>query len=492
MLDRRMSCLDQRLNELNALSELLQTANTKTVERALQTTQNLTPLRVCADLRALRSGPAGPGDPTLRAQVEQHRKTLASAKILWDAGRYTQALESTQAILKAIEPLAYRPLEAEALYLLGRSEAYTRKYNDAQQTLTRSALLAESTGQDEIAIRSATWLLAVVGEGLGKLDEALFWKEFALSEIARIGGSDELTTRVLNNLGSVLVSKERYAEALETLHKALQLAERLSTSSQMELANPHMNIGHLLVFLGRLDEAEEHIRKAGYIAERELGPNHPNVASTYTALGLLFWKKRDVGSAVDALQKSIRLYESLRDPEVGEPLRILSEAYSFAGRHSDAVATARRALDNATKTYPTGAPILLAYHVSYGNSLAGAGNFSLALTEHLKALEPPSDTSPSHARVLIGLGRDRLGLKQPKKAIPFLERAVRILGAFPGSPDLAEAQLFLAQALWAAGRERGRAQQLAQSARHAWAKLGTCPSKITEVDAWLEQHRGSI
>lgn len=54
------------------------------------------------------------------------------------------------------------------------------------------------------------------------------------------------------------------------------------------------------------------------------------------------------------------------------------------------------------------------------------------------------------------------------------------------SEALAEARFMLARALWAAGRNRGRAVELARQARDAYREAGTAKEQeLAEVEAWL-------
>ena len=55
VLNMRMACLLETLDELRALTDLLARENRETFSRAVTATSNLTPLGRCADVAALRS-----------------------------------------------------------------------------------------------------------------------------------------------------------------------------------------------------------------------------------------------------------------------------------------------------------------------------------------------------------------------------------------------------------------------------------------------------
>jgi hypothetical protein len=99
---------------------------------------------------------------------------------------------------------------------------------------------------------------------------------------------------------------------------------------------------------------------------------------------------------------------------------------------------------------------------------------------------------PDHYQLqdaLAGLGACELERGRADAAIEPLERALAIrrrLGCDPG--DLANDELALSRALWAVGRERARARELAASA-HALLGAPHHAAERAAAAAWLAQTR---
>src|SRR5262249_48388254 len=95
ILQQRHACLKQRLFELKAVGELLQTARTIEEIKRLSSTLGPSPLEPCANLEALQAMPPLPTDPAIRASLEEHgRADIARIKTLLAAKKYQQALEA--------------------------------------------------------------------------------------------------------------------------------------------------------------------------------------------------------------------------------------------------------------------------------------------------------------------------------------------------------------------------------------------------------------
>ena len=119
LLDRRMFCLDQRLDEVGALATTLTQADAQAVEKAAQAVGGLEPLSRCADRQALRARVPPPADPRARARVVALQRDLARAKALRAEGQYAQALAIAQTVHRQAADLPYLPLRGEALYEMG-------------------------------------------------------------------------------------------------------------------------------------------------------------------------------------------------------------------------------------------------------------------------------------------------------------------------------------------------------------------------------------
>lgn len=191
---------------------------------------------------------------------------------------------------------------------------------------------------------------------LGRTDEAVR----RLEEVLKTRG-DDIETHL--NLGVALSRLNRIEEAIEHYHKALGIDPRFAPA--------HNNLGNILLQLGRVDEAVVHYRAAVDI--------NADDAEYQNNLAMALHQTRRDREAVLHLRESLRLQpdqaavllqiawvlatspdESVRDGNdavrlaeraiqlsgrsSAAELDVLGAAYAEAGRFSEAVATARRAL----------------------------------------------------------------------------------------------------------------------------------------------------
>src|SRR5262249_52467711 len=150
----RTACLAQRRHEMRALTESFIHGDDKTVENAVQAAHSLSSVSDCADIVMLKSPVRPPSDPAVRAKVELTRAKLAKAKALTNESRYKTAQPIAMEVAEEAKKLAYHPLEAETLYLLGVIQAARLDAKSARRTLSDAVLAAEAGRHDEYIARA--------------------------------------------------------------------------------------------------------------------------------------------------------------------------------------------------------------------------------------------------------------------------------------------------------------------------------------------------
>ena len=209
-------------------------------------------------------------------------------------------------------------------------------------------------------------------------------------------------------------------EAISQYQEALQI--------DPDYAEAHINLGTALLQEGRLDEAIPHFQKALQI--------NPGYAKAHNNLGNAFLQKGNVAEAIAHFQRALQLEPadpwpknnlawilatcpeaSLRDGKKavelawqanaltgGENLTILhtlAAAFAEAGRFSEAVETAQRALHLAEAQ----SNARLAGKLQYELKLFQAGKPFHNLLEHIKAFRNNMIGQPSSLKVPVGAGR---------------------------------------------------------------------------------------
>src|SRR5262249_15219878 len=114
LLDRRMICLDRRLEDLHALLTIFTTAaDRQVVQRAVSAASLLAPIDSCADAQALLAAVPPPG-PDIAAAVAEIETGLAEGYQLRSAGKWEQAKSRLQPLLERARALGYQPVMARA------------------------------------------------------------------------------------------------------------------------------------------------------------------------------------------------------------------------------------------------------------------------------------------------------------------------------------------------------------------------------------------
>jgi len=178
-------------------------------------------------------------------------------------------------------------------------------------------------------------------------------------------------------------------------------------------------------------------------------------------------------------------------PYIGESLEQIGAALGKLRRYDEAQKMLQRSLGiiehslgaNSPKAVDVLAEIAK-IHLARGNLPKAISYASRASTMFTKAL------GPSNAVVSIPLiveVKARLASGAPVRAIPLLERALRIREKAAVSPqEKADVAFTLARALVRAGRDRWRALELARRGRELYREQGKgYEENVSEIDRWL-------
>ena len=141
LLDLRMDCLRERLDELQALTDLFATStDTKVVEHAVGMAAALPDLGECADRTALTAPIRPPRDPAVRMKIEALERKLTTVRLLGKSGKFTDALPLARAAAADARVLGHSPTLALALFELApRRSIRARRRPQNQRCAKRCA-----------------------------------------------------------------------------------------------------------------------------------------------------------------------------------------------------------------------------------------------------------------------------------------------------------------------------------------------------------------
>jgi serine/threonine protein kinase/tetratricopeptide (TPR) repeat protein len=351
VLDLRMSCLNDRLGGVKALTRVFSEATGPVVENAVNAANGLGDLARCADVPLLRAVIKPPGDVATRAKVDDVRHQLAEIKALMNSGRWSEAMRKGPEAVANARTTKYAPVLAESLNVLGFLQHKSGDPRAAEQSLEEAYLAAETSRHDEAKAEAATEQVWAVGYLQGKFAQGESWGRYAASTIQRIGGHERLQAWLLNDLAATyqvegrlpeavqahrqalalkekvlppehpdiatslgnlalsLQEMERYQEALDYIDRAIVIIEKGLGSAHPDLATQLSNRGEILNSLGRSKEARDSFQRALAIWERELGDEHPNLAYALTGIGQSYLDDHDPRGAIVPLERALKIRE---------------------------------------------------------------------------------------------------------------------------------------------------------------------------------------
>ncbi|MHB8872751.1 MAG: tetratricopeptide repeat protein [Myxococcaceae bacterium] len=540
LLDLRMSCLDERLAEVRALTGLYSRADAEALRAAPSALLRLQPLSACAEEKALRSPLRPPADPATAARVEALRAELAEVVAVRAAGGYGEAGRRVAALEVKAAELKFRPLQAEVSLLEGQVKENLEDFAGAEESLQKALLSAEAGAH--LARAAEAWALLVRLQGGKKgarYAEAHRSAAHAAALIERLGRAPSLEALLARNLGDLLLEEGKPTEAIVQLTRALELREALDPES-VEVAATLNALGDAVRATGENEASLGYHQRALALLTARLGPSHPDVALVMKNIGNVYWRKSDLDPALEWYRRALKVQlEALppdsfevastrnnvaavyiRQQKLGEAeaelrrvlpvwerklgdehprlygvLNNLAVALRYQGRFDEAEAALRRALAIAEKAHGKEHDDVATTLLNLGDLLLAKKAFadSLAVYQRASAITEKR-LGPNHTNLAECLGGEAyplLQLKEYRRALEATTRALAIFEAGEGIPlVVAQVHFAHAQALWELEpSRRAAAVQEAAAANKALAGAGAQDSERSEVEAWLKTHR---
>ncbi len=285
-----------------------------------------------------------PEDRALRRKVTQLRYRAFDAEAERDRGEFATALEHGASLVKEAASL-WPASHAEALYLLGTTQAQGGDTRQSIATLRDAAAIAETAHQDYTAANAWIQLASGTTFDEGAPARGLEYVRYAEAANDRLGKPADVTVLIEYVKGSTLVEANRHADAEVALRHAVELAETIAPDY---LPQAIQGLGYLYEDQGRYRDAVEAYRSA----LGKLPATGPGVASS----SVIF---------------RVRLAANL----------------SSLGRNDEALAMGREAVTIADRTLPTDTIDRAAAHVELAQLLASSGLLPEALAEAQRAAE---------------------------------------------------------------------------------------------------------
>ncbi len=543
--DRRMTCLERRLDGLAVLQDHLR----KTGEHIDVSTlgpwlATLRPPETCLS-PAVGEGHGPPQSPTVVVQLHNLRQELTRAEFGTPGHmRYRDRLASTQSIESRAQQLRQPHLQGEAARVRG-----LLLMRDGQAQLSKEAFghaldLARESGDIELEADSwtglcavardleldfeqANWSLARRTQLVSQLGQAPEQQARLLAErgllrgltgdlqtgIALLQEADESFERigslaawehagVLRDLGNLYMRKGETQAGLEAFDRARNLELELRTpesrdarSLPPESGANALNTGLMHLDAGAFDDARQELHRALELSTAEQGPRGRNVLRTHVALSLLADTRGDLHAARLHSEHARMLAPVTLGALDLERADVLSAVGSIAyreGQFATSVKTFERALD------------ILDHHDAPNpiDRALAQSNLAEALAADGQYRRARSLIEPTLAVLTRALGSDHpdlgyayktqgaiwLGLDRPDKALPPFARALVLFDESQHASEQAETLWLRAQAEWSAGNHR-RSSVFAKTALTRYTDLGPAwQVHTTKIENWLTEH----
>ena len=454
-MDLKRGCLNNHLQNANALINVLSQADKKVVGKAIQAVSSLSGFTNCNDTEALQSAVRPIKDEQTKIKVAAIRKKLAHVEAFLNTGKYQEGLELAHKLENEAEDIDYKPVQAEVQLNLGHLLDRIGEYKQAETALNDAARKAGKCEDGLLAAKALALLVWVVGYSQARYEVGLSIARDAEIMLDVAKGDDKLRSELYNNIGVVFGSKGDYDKALKYFLRELQIQEKSIGTKDHRLAVTLNNLGVVLINKGDYDRSLDYYRRSLKIWQAALGSDHPETVHPLNNLGVVFMAKGMHEKALTNYQKSL----SIRQKALGHDHPLVAVTLNNLGE----VHLKNKDFDNA-----------LSYHLQ-------------ALAIRQKVLGPEH---PNLVDSLNGIGAVFLEKQIPEKALEPLESAVTICDKKTCDQSLQGNVLFgLARALVSTGGDNERAVKLVKQARAIFGKTPMVSKKeIEELDVWLKNH----
>ncbi|WP_375760993.1 tetratricopeptide repeat protein [Corallococcus exercitus] len=516
------ACLDARLWQFAAVTEVLEKADVLTVQNAHPLTTSLQALAGCRDAPGLSARPQPPENLRTRVEAARHKLALAHAHLV--SHRFKEGLAVTTALLEEPKASGYKPLEAEVFLAHGTLLGSLDRPKEAEAFVYQALWAAEAARDDETVARAWLELMRVVGEEQSRLDEAEKLVRHARAAVERLGrehfpdittdlhtrltslrqmqghfaeaeqealqglefsrrrnGPDSLRTPILlHQLGRIRFSQRRYEESLKFHREALALRERVLGPGNPALVTSYNRVATASLEVGRHAEAVSAWRKALALQEASSSPETTPLGTVLLNLAGVSRVEGRLDEARSQVERARAIFERARGPDHITVVFTLTEQAAIAreaGQDAEALAFATEALERVQRSLGPDSPRAALPLTARGQVHLRAGRYPEArrdLMDALKRLE--KDSGPEGAKtvpVLQPLAELALATRAPKEALAYCERAVTLTEKADGaqSQDGANALTCAGKARLALG-DPARAIPLLERARRIQTRWG--------------------
>ncbi len=382
LFDRRMLCLGRRLEKVDILLDVFESADATSVDAATRIEGAMPSVDTCADAEALQSLVPPPDAPDVHEEWKRLQLSIDRADALGVAGQQIPALAAYAEIHERVDAVGHPPLTGRYLQNYANALIRVQKHTEAIELLADAPEAAARA--DDARLEANVWLLLARAHGYGLNDaKAGAWAARA-AEVAAVRAREQPLMQLNIQFTQAILAQNAgdYAQATSAARRAVTSAEEVFGRAHRNTSAAWGTLGNALHHSGKLAEARE-AHETSLEIDRGIhdGP-HPDVAASLINIGLLDEETGDHEAARTRYEEALSIYEQSVGKEHGNYGDALLNLASNAANRGDFDDARRRYLDVLAfyeKTLPEG-------HADYGTVYIDLAEVALAKRELDEAL----------------------------------------------------------------------------------------------------------
>ncbi len=255
--------------------------------------------------------------------------------------------------------------------------------------------------------------------------------ERGVVEAATLGAEPVVQAELYQTLGGIFQKLGRLDRADTLFQQALRSRRRLA-ADHPDVARSLVAIGLLRVEQSRLPEAEQLVRDGLALSQRVRPAGHLDIAVATTALGRVLEERATYADAITVMREALRLHTAIApiSPDVVTAATQLGNDFFYAGDYDGADSLFRQSMTVARALYGDRHPLVADALINLGAvrfqraEYAEAERFDRDGLKIIQFVYGPED--PRTASALTMLGRALVAQTRFTEAVPLVKQALAI------------------------------------------------------------------
>ncbi len=309
-LDRRLTCLSDRLEMLRAVTTSLGSADAAMLEQVPTLLELLPRVDTCEDARQVADLPPLPPAEKLAA-VDRTKKAIARASTTIAAGRYREGLQLSEDASRIANESQFLPTMAEAYVCLGTAHGRLGQARESERALEHA--VSSATAGRTLALAVSAWvqLMHFIGLEDRRYEDGHRFGDYARVALESMPHAFELEVERLSWSRAMLLDQKRFDEALVVSKQELALVEQRFGADHRLAAVALDGLAGGLAGQCKARDALVPQEKSCAILEKELGSAHPQLALCLGNLAALHANLGEHDVAIGLKRRALAMFERL-------------------------------------------------------------------------------------------------------------------------------------------------------------------------------------